>query len=120
MAGGQENATSSLPQTDDVAGSRSGKNAVLADQELPDTVGSSNLGDQLNDLRVVEAAITANDEESTLGTLWYGKENGCDESLAVVWLLKDGDLLTKTGPVVYGRVSSWSQKARMTMRPLLG
>lgn len=100
MTGGEEDASSSLPLANDMTGSRSGKNAVLADQELLDTIGSTDLGNQLNDFGVVEATIAADDEESTLGTLWYGEEDGCDESLAVVWLLENGDLLTKTGPTV--------------------
>lgn len=120
MTGGQENASSSLPLANDVTGSRSRKNAVLADQELLDAIRSTNLSDQLNDLGVVEATITADDEKSTLGTLWYGEEDGRNESLAVVRLLEDGDLLTKTGSMVCKRVSSRLQKTRMTMRPFLG
>jgi hypothetical protein len=37
----------------------------LADEELLDAVCGTNLGDQLNDLGIPVAAITANDEEST-------------------------------------------------------
>jgi hypothetical protein len=43
---------------------------MLADQKLLDTVGSSNLGNQLNDLRVPVSSITANDQEASLNTFW--------------------------------------------------
>lgn len=46
-----------------MAGSRCGQNTVLADEKLLDAVCSTNLGNQLNDLGVPEAAIATNDEE---------------------------------------------------------
>lgn len=63
VTGSQENTTSSLPLADDMAGSRCGQDAVLADEQLLDAVRGTNLGDQLNDLGVVETTITTNDEE---------------------------------------------------------
>lgn len=63
MAGSQENASGSLAQADNMASSRGGQNAILADEELLDTVGSTNLSNQLNDLGVPVTAITTNDEE---------------------------------------------------------
>lgn len=65
MAGSQENTTSGLALADDMASSGSGQNAVLADEQLLDTVGGTNLGNQLDDLGVPEATITTNDEERT-------------------------------------------------------
>lgn len=46
-----------------MAGSRGGENTVLADEKLLDTVGSTNLGDELDDLGVPEATITTNNKE---------------------------------------------------------
>lgn len=63
MTGSQENATSRLPLADDMAGGGCGQNAVLADEELLDAVCGTNLGNNLDDLRVPETAVTANDKE---------------------------------------------------------
>lgn len=35
-------------------------------------------------------------ETRTLGTLWDGKQDACDERLAIVRLLEDGNLLAQT------------------------
>ena len=63
VAGGQENTSCGLALADDMAGSRSRENAILADQKLLDAISGANLCDQLDDLGVPEAAITPNDEE---------------------------------------------------------
>lgn len=63
MTGRQKNTTSSLAKADDMASSRGRQNTVLADEELLDTVGSADLGNQLDNLGVPVAAITADDEE---------------------------------------------------------
>ena len=63
MAGGEQDATGGLSKTDDMAGSRCRQDTVLADQELLDSVSSTDLGNQLDNFRVPEAAITTNDEE---------------------------------------------------------
>lgn len=63
MASGQEDAASGLALANDMAGGRGGQNAILADDELLDTVGNANLGDQLDDFGIPVPAITANDEE---------------------------------------------------------
>lgn len=63
MAGRQENATGGIALADEVARCRGRQDAILADQELLDTVGSTDLGDQLDDLGVPEPAITADNEE---------------------------------------------------------
>lgn len=65
MAGSKEDASSGLPLANDMAGSRRRENAILADQKLLDAISSTNLCDQLDDLGVPEATITANDEEGT-------------------------------------------------------
>lgn len=46
-----------------MASSRGRQNTVLADEELLDTIGSADLGNQLDDLGVPVAAITADDEK---------------------------------------------------------
>jgi hypothetical protein len=51
----------------------------------------------LYEFRVVEAAISSDDEESTFGAFGNRKKDGGDESFTVVRLLKDLDLLAKTG-----------------------
>jgi hypothetical protein len=63
VAGSQENTASRLPYPDDVAGSWCAHNAILADQQLLDAVGSTDLGDQLGDLWVPVSAIATNDKE---------------------------------------------------------
>jgi hypothetical protein len=82
-----------------VAGGRGGHDAVLADQELFDAVRGTDLCNDLSDLGVVVAAITANDERGALGTFGDGVEDGGNEVLGVVGLLEDLDLLAKTGAV---------------------
>lgn len=62
MTGGQENSASCLSLADDVAGRRGGQNAVLADQELLDSVSRTNLSDQLDYLWVPVSAIAADDQ----------------------------------------------------------
>lgn len=78
-----------------MAGSRCTQNAVLTDEKLLNTVGSTDLCNLLNDFGVVETAVTANDEERTLDTFGNREEDGGDEGFTVVWLLKDLDLLTQ-------------------------
>jgi len=50
----------------------------------------------LHNFWVVVSAITTNYEESIFWSLGYGMENGSDEVLGVMWLLKDYDLLAET------------------------
>jgi hypothetical protein len=64
VARGEQDAASGLAQADDMAGCGSGQDAVLADEQLLDAVRGADLGNQLDDLGVPEAAITTNDEES--------------------------------------------------------
>lgn len=93
MTRSQQNASSRLALTDDMASRRGAEDAILADQQLLDTVRSSNLRDKLDDLWIPVATVTANDEESTLSAFGDGEEDTCDEGLAVVGLLEDGDPL---------------------------
>lgn len=79
MTSSQQNATRRLPLSNNIASSWGTKNAILADNQLLDTVGCTDLGDQLDDFRVVESAITANDEGSALCALRDGEQDACDE-----------------------------------------
>lgn len=97
MTSSQEDTTSGLSHADQVAGSWGTHNAILADQQLLDAVGGTDLGDLGDDLRVVVTAIATNDEERVLDTLGDGQENAGDEGLGVMSLLKDLDLLAEAG-----------------------
>lgn len=65
VTGRQKNAASGLALADDVARGWRREDAILADQQLFHSVCRANLGNELDDLGVPEAAIAANDEEST-------------------------------------------------------
>jgi hypothetical protein len=65
VACGEENSTGCFAQPDDMAGSRSRENTVLANKKLLDTIGGTNFSNQLNDLGVPVATITSDDEERT-------------------------------------------------------
>lgn len=65
MGGGQEDTTGGLPLADDMAGSGRGQDAILADQELLDTVCRTNLGNDLDNLGIPESTITTNDKVGT-------------------------------------------------------
>lgn len=69
MTGSQQDTTSCLSHADQVASRRSTQNTVLAYQELLDTIGGANLGNLGDNLGVVKATITTNDQERVLHTL---------------------------------------------------
>ena len=96
VTGGEQDTTGSLPDPDDMASSRCAEDTILADQELLDAVGSTDLGDLLCDLRVPVATITTDNEESVLSALRNRLEDADDERFGVVLLLEDLDLLAKT------------------------
>jgi hypothetical protein len=50
----------------------------------------------LNDFRVIESSISSNDQGGTFNSFGDGEEDACDERFAVMGLLEDGDLFTKT------------------------
>lgn len=72
MASSEQDTTGSFPLADKMAGSWGTEDTVLADQELLDTICSANLCNCLYDLRVVVAAVTADNEERTLYTFGNG------------------------------------------------
>jgi hypothetical protein len=96
VTGSQQDTTSGLSHTDQVAGGRGAEDAILADQELLDTVGSADFGNLLDNLGVIVATITTNDKESSFSTLRDGEQDAGDESFGVVGLLEDLDPFTKT------------------------
>lgn len=62
VAGSQEDTSSSLADADDMAGSRSREDTILADDKLLDSVCGTNLGNELDGLGVEVATVTTNDE----------------------------------------------------------
>lgn len=99
VAGGQQNTTSGLPHTDQVAGRGGTQDAILTHDELLDTIGGTDLRNLLDNLGVVVAAITGNDKGSTLSTLRNRQEDTGDEGLGIAGLLEDLDLLTEAGAI---------------------
>ena len=98
MAGRQKYASRSLSLSNNMACCWGAENPILSDQKLLHSICSANLGDQLRDLRIVEASISTDDEETTFCAFGDGEEDAGDEGLAIVWLLKDGDLFTEARP----------------------
>ena len=96
MTGRQQDAACCFSNADDVTSSGRTEDAILADDELLDAVSSANLGNQLDDFRIPVSAITSDDKTGTVCTLGNGQEDRGDKGLAVVGLLKDGDLFAKT------------------------
>jgi hypothetical protein len=78
---GQQDTTSGLADADDVGGSGGTENAILANDELLDTVCGTDLCNGLGDLGVPVTAVTANDEGGVLDTLGDGEEDAGDEGL---------------------------------------
>src|SRR2546421_9651081 len=101
MAGSQQDASSSSLFHDKMAGRRRAHDAIPSDEQFLDTVSSSNLRDQIDDFRVVETAVAANNEESIFGTFRDSLQDCSDEVLDVVGLLEDGNLFTKSRPSVF-------------------
>ena len=96
MTSREQNTTCSLSLPDDVTGSRCAQYAILPDQQLLHSICSTNLSNQLHHLRVVETSIPSYDQEAALCTFGDGEEDAGDERLAVVGLLEDGNLLSKS------------------------
>jgi hypothetical protein len=130
VASSQKDTSGSLAQTDDMTGSRGGKNAVLADDELLDTVGGTNLGNKLDNLGVPVSAVATDNKKRayqlirswlvlqsnwlhTLNSFGNRKQDAGDEGLAVVRLLKDSDLFAKAGAI---DMSQWRFYQMITLR----
>lgn len=96
MTCSEQNATSCFSLPDNVTGSWCTQDSILSNQKLLDTICRANLSYQLHDFWVVEASISPNDQKATLRTLGNREEDTGDEGFAIVGLLEDGDLLSKT------------------------
>ena len=66
MAGSEEDTAGRFPYPDEVTGSRCAHDAILADQELLDAIGSTDLGNGLGDLGVPVTTVSTDDEERVL------------------------------------------------------
>ena len=95
MAGCEQDASCCFALADDMAGGWRAEDAILTDKELLDPVRCSNLCDLLHDFRIVESAVSSNDQECACCTFGNGQENGSNEGFAVMWLLEDCDLLAE-------------------------
>jgi hypothetical protein len=82
-----------------VAGCGCAEDAILTDKQLLDTIGGTDLGNQLSDFWVPVTSVTANHENRSVNTLRNGLENAGDKGFRVVVLLEDLDLLTQTRTV---------------------
>lgn len=82
-----------------MAGGGCREDAILTDQELLHAICCRDLRDDLGDLWVPIAAVTADDEEGILSALGDGLDDRGNEVLGVIGLLEDLDLLAETGAV---------------------
>jgi hypothetical protein len=63
VAGGEQDTTRGLSESDDMAGCGSRQNAILSDQELLDAIGSADFGNQLDNFWIPKSSITTDDKE---------------------------------------------------------
>lgn len=96
VTGREQYASCSFSLPDYVTGSRCAQYTILPNQQLLDPVCSTNLGDQLHHFRVVVSSISSYNKEASFCTFRDGEEDAGDKRLAVVRLLEDGDLLSKS------------------------
>lgn len=96
MTGSQQNTAGGLSHANKIASTWRTQNTILTDKQLLHAVGGRNLGNLLHNLGIEVTTIAANDEERALSTLGNGQEDAGDESLRVMGLLEDTDLLPKT------------------------
>ena len=95
MASSEKDTASGFPFPDDMTCRRCTQNTILADQKFLHAVCCAYLRNQLGDFGIVVSAISADDQEAPFYAFRYREEDAGNESLAVVGLLKDGDLFTK-------------------------
>lgn len=99
VGSGKKDTAGGLLDADDVGSGWGAEDAVLANDQLLDTVSSTDLCNQLRDLGVVVSAIATDNEERAIDALWDGKQDRGDEGLRVVVLLEDLDLLAEARTV---------------------
>lgn len=73
MAGSQEDPAGSIPLPYNVAGRGRAEDTILTDQQFFNPVSRANLGNQLDNLRVVVTSIAADDEEAPLRAFRNGQ-----------------------------------------------
>lgn len=105
MAGSKEDTARGIAFPNNVAGSRSTQNPILSDQQFFDSVCSSDLGNQLHGFGVVVTPISPDNQEATIDALGNREQNTGNERFAVVVLLEDGNLLSKTRTL--SSISTW-------------
>lgn len=96
MASSKQDATCSFSLANDMTCRRCAENAVLTNQQLLDTICSTDFGNELADFGVVESPVAADDQERAFNTFRYREKDGSDERLAVMRLLEDLDFLSQT------------------------
>ena len=101
MAGREKNPSRGLLLPDDMASRRGTQDAILTQQNLPNSICRSNLGNQLNDFWIVETTISSDDEEAALGALGDREQDTRNESLTIVGLLEYSDPLSKTRSIAF-------------------
>lgn len=62
MTSGQQDTTSRLPLPYEMTGSRSTQDTVLANKDLLDAIGGTNLSNLLDSLGIVVATVATDDE----------------------------------------------------------
>ena len=75
---------------------RCAQDTILSDEELLDSICSTNLGYELHYFRVVVSSISTDDKKAVFCTFGYRQEDTSHERLAIMGLLKDGDLLSES------------------------
>ena len=91
MAGSQQDASSRLVLPNDMTGSRSGKDAVLANNKLLDAIAGREADDGFHGWNAKVTTIAADDERRACWSTWDGGEDGLHKVLGVVRLREDFD-----------------------------
>ena len=69
VTGSEQDSASSLSFPDDMAGGRRAQYAILSNQNLLDSICSTNLSNQLYHFWVIKSSIPSNDEEAAFCAL---------------------------------------------------
>ena len=72
------------------------QDAILSDEELLDSICSTDFGYQLHYLRVVVSSISTDDEKAVFCTFGYREKDTGHKRLAIMGLLKDGHLFSES------------------------
>lgn len=96
MTSSEENTTSRLALPNDMTSCRSAQNTMLSHEKLLDAICSTDLRNQLYDLRIPVSPITANDQKAACDALGNREKDTRDEGFTVVRLLENDDLFPQT------------------------